>query len=339
MRNMNKIMVCLLSALLLTASVAHAQGKDVEGSKDHPLISRFAGSIIKYYDVKQFDEYILPLGKAVMERGERGRQVFNLTESKRLEGKVTRIFYEAPEDRSPLEIFRSYEAALKRADFEILFSGAGEDELGSFFNKFIYPETRLSRHLNVANVQRRLQRYLAAKLSCSEGKGCFYVSLYTSLHTLQYGPVDVRRDWPAINLVVVEVKPMEEGLVMVTAGTMLDDITKVGHVAVYGIHFDFGKADIKPESVPVLKELAILLQQNPKLKLHIIGHTDNVGALTYNMKLSQARADAVVKKIISKYGVDANRLKAHGVGPLSPVASNKIEEGRAKNRRVELVEQ
>ncbi|MEA3422064.1 MAG: OmpA family protein, partial [Acidobacteriota bacterium] len=68
-------------------------------------------------------------------------------------------------------------------------------------------------------------------------------------------------------------------------------------------------------------------------------HTDNVGDLTYNMELSQARADAVVKMLISKYNADVKQLKAYGVGPLVPVASNKTEEGHAKNRRVELVEQ
>ncbi|MCL0075116.1 OmpA family protein [Thermodesulfovibrionales bacterium] len=333
MRSMSKVLVYLLGVLLLTASVAYAQGKDVEGSKDHPLISRFAGSIIKYYDVKQFDEYTLPLGKVVREFDERGETVFVLKESTRLEGKVTRIFYEAPKGRSILEIYRSYESALKKAGFEILFSGAGE-ELGRFFDRIIYPERRLSGRCWIVGVKTRPQRYLAARLPRPEGE--VYISLYTSLHTLQYGPVDVREDWPAINLVVVEIRPMEVGLV--TAGTMLGDIAKVGHVAIYGIHFDFGKADVKPESDPVLKEIARLLQQNPNLKLHVVGHTDNVGDLTYNMKLSQGRADAVVKELVSKHGVDANRLKAHGVGPLSPMASNKTEEGRAKNRRVELVE-
>ncbi|MEA3431203.1 MAG: OmpA family protein, partial [candidate division WOR-3 bacterium] len=81
------------------------------------------------------------------------------------------------------------------------------------------------------------------------------------------------------------------------------------------------------------------LQQNPELKLYVVGHTDNVGSLTYNMKLSQARADAVVTKLISEYSVNAERLEAHGFGFLAPVASNKTEEGRVKNRRVELVEQ
>lgn len=335
MRMQNKIVFCLLGVLILTSSITLAQERDIEGSEDHPLVSRFSGSVIKYYLLKQFDEYTLPLGKALREFDEEGNAVFKLAESKRLEGTIIRIFYEAPKDRSTLEIYRSYESALKRAGFEVLFSGAGKDELGRFFNKFIYPETRLSDRVRIVDTKTRPQRYLAARLSRPEG-GEVYLSLYTSLHTLQYGSVDVREDWPAINLVVVEIKPMEEGLV--TAGTMMEDITKTGRVAIYGIYFDFGKADVKPESDQVLKEIAKLLQQNPKFKLHVVGHTDNVGELIYNMKLSQDRADAVVKELISQYGVDENSLKAHGVGPLSPVASNKTEEGRAKNRRVELVE-
>lgn len=338
MRMQKKIVFCLLGVFILTSSIAFAQEQDIEGSKDHPLVSRFAGSVIKYYDLKQFDEYVLPLGNAVKKRDKEGRVVLderhqfilNLTESKGLEGKVTRIFYEAPEGRSTLEIFRSYEAALKRAGFEILFSGAGE-ELGSGFDRFIYPGGRLGQI--VLRTLPRTQRYLAANLSRPAGE--VYVSLYTSLHRISGFRVDRREDHPAIKLVVVEVKPMEVGLV--TAGTMLDDIDKTGHVAIYGIYFEFGKADVKPESGPALEEIATLLQQNPKLKLHVVGHTDNVGDLTYNMKLSQSRADAVVKELVSKHGVDAKRLKAHGVGPLSPVISNKTEEGRAKNRRVELV--
>ncbi|MDI6792986.1 MAG: OmpA family protein [bacterium] len=82
-----------------------------------------------------------------------------------------------------------------------------------------------------------------------------------------------------------------------------------------------------------------LFRQNPKLSLYLVGHTDNIGTLTANMELLQRRADAVVKELVTKYGIDAKRLHSAGVGPLSPVASNKAEEGRAKNRRVELVEQ
>jgi len=329
MRSKNKIMFCLAGGLLLAIGVANAQ--DVEGSKDHPLISRFAGSVIKFYDVKEFDEYTLPLAKAVWDRD---IEAYKFANSKRLEGKVTHIFYDAPKGRSTLEIFRSYESALRRAGFEILFSGAGEGELGQYFHDFIYRETHLGGGISVMGVDTEQQRYLAARLSRPEGE--VYVSLFTSLHHLYYG-WDEREDQPTVNLVVVEIRPMEVGLV--TVGAMLEDLARAGRVAIYGIHFDFGKAEVRPESEPVLKEIAKLLQQNPELRLHVVGHTDNVGELDYNMNLSKARADAVVRELVSKHGVDANRLRAHGVGPLSPVASNKTEEGRAKNRRVELVEQ
>ncbi len=328
MKMQNKIVFCLLGMFMLTTSIAFAQGEDVEGSKDHPLISRFAGSTIVYYDVKQFDEYILTLGKIEWERDEDYKWVFNLTKSKQLEGKVTRIQYDAPEDRSTLEIYRNYESALKRAGFEILFAGARE-ELGKDFGEAAYNAMRNVRgdYFHYLDSYVEHQRYIAAKLSRPEGD--VYISIFVSMSMHKRNPV-IQADF-------VEVKPMEEGLV--TADTMMEDMTRTGRVVIYGIYFDTGRADVKPESEPVLKEIAKLLQQNSELKLYIVGHTDNVGDLAYNMKLSQNRADAVVKTLVSKYGVDTKQLKAYGVGFLAPVSSNKTEEGRAKNRRVELVEQ
>ena len=89
----------------------------------------------------------------------------------------------------------------------------------------------------------------------------------------------------------------------------------------------------------VLEEFANYLKSNPKMKIKIHGHTDNVGALETNMTLSLDRANAVVRDLVAKHGIPAARLKASGVGPLAPVSSNGSNEGKAKNRRVELVEQ
>jgi OOP family OmpA-OmpF porin len=139
-------------------------------------------------------------------------------------------------------------------------------------------------------------------------------------------------------LTVVEKEAMKQE-VTADAKFMADGISSTGHVAIYGIYFDFNKSDVKPESEPALSEIAKLLTGNPNLKVFIVGHTDNVGGIDYNMKLSQARADAVVKALTTKYKVAPQSLKAYGVGQLAPVAPNKTEEGRAKNRRVELVEQ
>ena len=138
-------------------------------------------------------------------------------------------------------------------------------------------------------------------------------------------------------LVIVESKPMEKE-VTVNADAFSASIASTGKAAVYGIYFDTGKSIVKPESDPTIGEIAKLLKQSPKLRLYVVGHTDNVGTLESNLKLSSDRAAAVVKALVGR-GIDAARLKPAGVGPYSPDTSNKTEEGRAKNRRVELVEQ
>ncbi|MBN2426531.1 MAG: OmpA family protein [Calditrichaceae bacterium] len=135
---------------------------------------------------------------------------------------------------------------------------------------------------------------------------------------------------------IVEEAEMKQDII-VNANAMLSDINDQGRVALYGIYFDFNKSEIKPESEPTLKEISTLLSKNPKLTLYVVGHTDNVGDFSYNTKLSQSRAEAVVNRLVSKYSVDKNRLTAAGVGPLSPVTTNDTEEGKARNRRVELI--
>ncbi len=118
---------------------------------------------------------------------------------------------------------------------------------------------------------------------------------------------------------------------------MADAITSSGHIALYGIYFDFNKSVVKPESDPAISEIAKLLGEHPNLRVLIVGHTDNVGGLDFNMQLSKARADAVLTALTTKHRVNPRQMQAYGVGQLAPVASNDTEDGRAKNRRVELV--
>jgi outer membrane protein OmpA-like peptidoglycan-associated protein len=110
------------------------------------------------------------------------------------------------------------------------------------------------------------------------------------------------------------------------------------HVALYGIHFDFNKATLRPDSESVLEKVLVLLQARPELKLEVQGHTDNVGGDDYNQKLSESRANAVLEWVRAK-GIAADRLTAHGYGMKAPVADNGSDEGRAKNRRVEIKKQ
>ncbi len=120
-----------------------------------------------------------------------------------------------------------------------------------------------------------------------------------------------------------------------TAQSLKADLEREGHVALY-INFDFDKATLKPDAQPTIEQVLKLLKDNPTLRLAINGHTDNVGTHDYNVKLSKARAATVVRTLVAA-GIKANRLVSGGFGPDEPVAGNDTPEGRAKNRRVELV--
>lgn len=139
-------------------------------------------------------------------------------------------------------------------------------------------------------------------------------------------------------ITIVEREIMEQEIVA-DANAMGNDINNTGHVSVYGIFFDTGKSELKPESDSALVQISILLTKNATLKLYVVGHTDNVGSFDANMKLSNDRAIGVAKTLVLNYGIANERLIPYGVSSLAPVASNDTEEGRAKNRRVELVKQ
>ena len=121
----------------------------------------------------------------------------------------------------------------------------------------------------------------------------------------------------------------------VTASDMLNALNRDGHVALY-INFDTGKSTIKPESKVTIEQIVQMLKANPEIKISVEGHTDNVGNPKSNKMLSDNRAKSVVTAIIAQ-GIDSKRLSSIGHGQDKPIADNKTEEGRAKNRRVELV--
>lgn len=139
-------------------------------------------------------------------------------------------------------------------------------------------------------------------------------------------------------LIIIEKQAMVQEVVS-SAELFKSGLSSSGHVEVPGIFFDSGKAVLKPESEAAVSEIAKLLRSDPALRVFVVGHTDNVASLDLNLKLSLARAEAVVQALVSRQGIEAGRLTGQGAGPLAPVASNATDEGRAKNRRVELVQQ
>lgn len=138
-----------------------------------------------------------------------------------------------------------------------------------------------------------------------------------------------------IQLTVIEEKAFEASMKPPEASALKAALDKDGRVALY-VNFDFAKSTLKPDAAPVIAQVLKLLRDNPGLKLAIEGHTDNVGGQDYNAKLSQARAAAMVSALVAQ-GIAADRLTSAGFGPDKPIADNNSSDGRAKNRRVELV--
>ena len=166
-----------------------------------------------------------------------------------------------------------------------------------------------------------------------------------SLNTVMKLVKEGRETWAYVyaagntyNINIIEKEAMAQDVVA-DASSMAKSIKETGKVAVYGIYFDTGKSTLKPESLPTLQEIAKLMKSDPALKLYVVGHTDNTGQFDANMKLSMDRATAVVDALVSQHSVNAASLKACGDGPTAPVATNDSEEGKALNRRVELVKQ
>lgn len=305
--------------------------------KDHPLIGRYEGSELALHTHTDFDETDLIDGPfAGNSNGEDKRGW------KHLEGEVDFYCYELPAGRSSLEALRNYESSLKANGFDIPFTCGSNN--GSCFAKrpgyadqsspgllglaFDHPELPQCKGGHVSIYFQLNARYLLAVLPRPEGT--VYASIAFAEGSL--GNFAFVR--------VVTTKEMEKDKIkFVGAGQMQDALSDKGRISLYGIQFDFDKDVIKPESKPTLDEIAKLLRANTELRLAIVGHTDKQGTADYNVDLSKRRAENVVAALTDEYAIAASRLSPHGAGASEPLASNDTDEGRAKNRRVELVKQ
>ena len=301
--------------LLLAAMPVFAADGDLPGAKDPPGIGqRFAGARIVHYKQDAFDAHAMATGKATA----RGK----LAKSVNLEGRVTEVRYEIPAERTTVEVMRNYIDAFKAKGFDTLFACADVECGGRDFNLTVGPRTGGFQEVPKG------QRYLAAR------KGDLYASVYV---VKNYSSGGSTKNRVYVQVFTVETKPMDTKLVTVDAAAMEKAIDATGHVAVYGIQFDTDKDVPLASSNAAIGEIAKLLAANPKLRLHVVGHTDGQGKHEYNLGLSRRRAQSVVNTLVREHGVAADRLLASGVASLAPVASNATDEGRAKNRRVEIV--
>lgn len=332
---------CLLlsSATLPCAQAQNAGlGPDAPNSQDHPLVQRFTGSALIGYAKAEWEAAQVPTSPQVTPQ-----QRFK--ELQTVEGTVTRLVYLSPSGKSPLEVYRNYEQALSAAGLKRKLSCEKDCyELFQALKLSLNPTQGLSWNdkFYVTKTDSTFQSYNALYykdarlLSGSLLRGG--VETQVLLLTTRAG--NDASDFAATYLQIIEPKAMQTGQVTVDAKALQSGLQKDGKIALYGLFFDTGKAEIKPESKAQLDEMAKLLQSQAQLKVHIVGHTDNVGSLEANQSLSQARAQAVAAALSKPpYNIAATRLSARGVASLAPVASNADEAGRARNRRVELVQQ
>ncbi|MBS0407147.1 MAG: OmpA family protein [Proteobacteria bacterium] len=323
-----------LLALLVASVMAAAAGAvsipkaDVAGSKDSPIVSRFAGSVIVGYARVDFGTATLPLGRYS------ASEPSGFADSEQAEGRVTRIAYAAPAGKSGLEVYRNFEQALRTAGFRERFACAGVDGCGGYdFSTAVLKPVLEGVRGDAAVMIETLQpingdvRALTARLERPAGN--VDVALLVSQSPRE--PVGVL-------LQVVEAKAMATGQVSVDAKAMAEGLAQAGHMALYGIRFATDSAALTADSDATLAQMTALLKAQPALKVYIVGHTDNAGTLAHNLTLSQQRAESVVRALETR-GIAAARLAAKGLASYAPVASNDDEAGRARNRRVELVKQ
>ena len=311
-------------AILATPVFAALAQKDIAGSTDHALVGRYEGSIATFYQAKAYDEVKLPVKPAG--RNEKDKTAWQSD----LAGRLTSIRYEGPAGRSILEVMRNYEAALKAKGFEIRLFCREAKECSPGRSPSDFWESARGR-IGMPTTWDTTVYLLAEKPADSK--------ITVGILGVETKATNTKPMTPHVAVTVVESKPMESAKIAVVEATeMQRAIERDGRIAIYGIYFDFDKSDVKPESAPQIEQLAALLKQNARLEVLIVGHTDGQGAFDYNLSLSQRRAQAVVDTLVSGHAIERKRLTPAGAGMVAPVASNRTEEGRAKNRRVEIVE-
>lgn len=317
-----KTIITLVLTIISTVNL-FAQ-TDKSACEDHPLISRYPGAVIEYCDTKNFSKFNVATGP------ETGYQKIDKWIS--VSGKQNRIYYSIKGDKIVTEIYQNYLSALKKGEFTILANNllsernvskevGGNSWLSTFYKSNPFP-SNVGIKINQGSGSLGGTFYVAAK------KGNVYVAVsgkrYSDNETV-------------VLLDIIEATEMQDDLITVNAEYMTNKLKETGHVALQGILFDLNKATIKEESKPLLAEIAKMMNNNPTFKLYVVGHTDMTAELKYNMELSSQRASAVVNYLVEQHKIASTRFSPQGVGPLSPISSNETEEGRSKNRRVELV--
>ena len=298
--------------------------EDLEGSGDHPEILRLADSYIVHHEHADYARLTIPTGPY------RDGAVEN---SESLEGQVLKLSYLFRDgDVAELRVKRSYLEALEGRGFEILYTGSDAELGGRDGRAFLARGTNIFERgargcCHLANRNRNIH-YIAAR--SADGRTLAAIAIYNAR----------RADGPTVAKAIVTADEMDTTMdhVPLSADEMQAGIVEHGRVAVQDILFEFDSDSILPDSADALATIAELMESRPDMRLLVVGHTDNVGDFDYNLQLSMTRAESVSQWLQDRHGIDGDRLQSAGAGMMAPITTNRTEEGRALNRRVELVE-
>lgn len=316
-------MVIISGLVLLLPGTCFAEEK----GQDLPFLHRYPGSSIYHYDHIRFDEANMPLGPFTDKAA---------TQSQPVQGELVYIYYKNPMDRSPLEIMSNYQQTLQQEGFKILWQCAndaciakGYSHQVSFYTDPIWRGAgdNFGTYFGPGG-----GRMSTARLDSPNGSQT-WVYLWVGSHNGPYAGKTY--------IYAVQTKPMQTGLVtadreLLTATEMGSALAQQGRFSMH-IHFDYNKATLRPDALPQIQQLAQTLRQHPNWTIGLDGHTDAVGSAEFNQRLSEDRARAVKAALVAD-GVPAQQIATRGLGATQPVADNSTDAGRAKNRRVEVVE-
>lgn len=307
---------CLMVVFLFVGCAGTVLAADISFIK-----TPYPGSKIYQNTNKAYvNDFYLLLSKPVEKNG-----VVTVDKTQKMEGALQKVVYEHRLSDSEIQIFESYKQALLKEGYTLDFvcpnGCAGRVSWFDLIKKYQPDQNSIVPISNYGYLAAHKGNVYVAALAGGGGAGEAPISVVSVITTkaLDSSGVEVNKDF-------------------VSAADIGKKLQQDGKIALYGVYFDTGKAEVKPQSARVLNEVAQFLKANPKIKLYVVGHTDDVGDYKANMDLSDKRAAAVVADLLGRSGSNATRLIAKGVGPLVPVSTNKNEAGKQLNRRVELIE-
>lgn len=335
----HRLTVTILTALTFAnTSYVAAQSKNLATAADHPLIKSFQGSRITGYFQSEWTEATLPAAKVVKQ------DAAKTLELRKVEGKETRIHYLSPVGKTVLEVHRNYRDALLAAGLQVQMTcdqqcdqlyRLWQGQAKPFERQFRWDDGHHNGFSHYDGPDNNEGRFVVGYFTATPQRPKTHVLVYQST---AFGGGKKVDPMTSTFIQIIEEKAQPAGQVTVNAEALNQGLQSSGHVSLYGLQFDTGKSELKAESQSQLQELISILKTQSTLNVIVVGHTDNVGNIDANLLLSQARAQSIVQALIQA-GIDKRRLMAKGLANFAPIASNANEQGRALNRRVEIVVQ